>query len=125
VSAGLTPGPNPTILSYNASAVKIYATGSLACFENKKKISTGMKYYSSLLKRWRCKCKFRSRRIGPRFCCRVSAKSLNGSAASTPAKGSLSPASIRKSQQTPLRQLALNGRLIRVNLINCFIPVSI
>jgi hypothetical protein len=31
------PGPNPTIASYNASVVKFYnATGSLACFENKK-----------------------------------------------------------------------------------------
>jgi hypothetical protein len=32
----LEPGANPTIASYNASAVKIYnATGSLARFENK------------------------------------------------------------------------------------------
>jgi hypothetical protein len=33
---GLTPGPNPTIVSYNATAVKIYnATSSLVRFENK------------------------------------------------------------------------------------------
>jgi hypothetical protein len=34
---GLTPGGNPTIVSYNASSVKVHnATSSLARFENKK-----------------------------------------------------------------------------------------
>jgi hypothetical protein len=55
-----TPGPNPTIVSYNASVVKIYSTvGSQVRFE--KKI-----YFEkrcSLLQRWRC-CKFRRRKIG-------------------------------------------------------------
>jgi hypothetical protein len=33
---GLVPGPNPTIVSYNAGAVKIYsATSSLVRFKNK------------------------------------------------------------------------------------------
>jgi hypothetical protein len=37
------PGPNPTIVSYNASAVKLYnATGSLLRFENN--------FFSSTLK---------------------------------------------------------------------------
>jgi hypothetical protein len=34
---GLAPRPNPTILSFNASAVKIYnTTNSLECFSQKK-----------------------------------------------------------------------------------------
>jgi hypothetical protein len=57
-------GANPTIASYNASAVKIYnAMCGLVRFENK----TILFYYekgSSLLQRWRCSCKFKSRRIG-------------------------------------------------------------
>jgi hypothetical protein len=33
---GLAPGPNPTIVNYNASVVKIYnTTSSLVFFENK------------------------------------------------------------------------------------------
>jgi hypothetical protein len=48
-----TPGPNPTTSIYNA-------TGSLARFES---------YFekrSSLLQSWRCSCKLKIRRIGPR-----------------------------------------------------------
>jgi hypothetical protein len=50
VGLKIRPGANPTIVSYNASAVKIYdATSSLVRFGNKK-------YYlekrSSLLQRW-------------------------------------------------------------------------
>jgi hypothetical protein len=38
---GLSIGANPTIVSHNASAVKIYnAASSLVRFENKKKHST-------------------------------------------------------------------------------------
>jgi hypothetical protein len=55
---GLTPVSNPTIASYNASAVKIYnATSSLERFENK----TNFLYYDkrpTLLERWHCSCKF-------------------------------------------------------------------
>jgi hypothetical protein len=56
-------GANPTIASYNVSVVNFYnATGSLARFESKNIL-----YYfekrSSLLQRWRCSCKFKSRRI--------------------------------------------------------------
>jgi hypothetical protein len=45
-------GPNPTIVSYNASAVKIYnATGNLLRFENKKMFSSTLKnalaYYNA------------------------------------------------------------------------------
>jgi hypothetical protein len=45
-------GPNPTIVSYNTSAVKIYnATGSLLRFENKKMFSSTLKnalaYYNA------------------------------------------------------------------------------
>jgi hypothetical protein len=48
---GLAPGPNPTIVSYNASAVKIYnATSSLVCFENKN-IFFCLKKRSSLVQR--------------------------------------------------------------------------
>jgi hypothetical protein len=50
------PRANPTIASYNASIVNFYnATGSLACFEDKK-------YF--ILQRLRCSCKFKNRRIG-------------------------------------------------------------
>jgi hypothetical protein len=49
--AGLAPGVNPTIASYNASVVNFYnATGSLALFENKNILF-------HFEKRWRCSCK--------------------------------------------------------------------
>jgi hypothetical protein len=61
------PGANPTIESYNASAIEFYnATGSLVRLENK----TILFYFekrSSLLQRWRCSCKFRRHRIGSCF----------------------------------------------------------
>jgi hypothetical protein len=57
------PGANPTIVACNASAVKNYnATSSLLRFENKI-FSSALKKRSSLLKCWRCSCKFRNRRI--------------------------------------------------------------
>jgi hypothetical protein len=57
------PGANPTIASYNASAVNFYnATGSLARFETKIMFFFFEKR-SSLLQRWRCSSKFNSRRI--------------------------------------------------------------
>jgi hypothetical protein len=56
-------GANPTIVSYNASVVIFNATGSLARFENKS-ILVFFEKRSSLLQRWRCSCKFNSRRIG-------------------------------------------------------------
>jgi hypothetical protein len=60
------PGPNPTTLSYNARVVIFFnATGSLARFEN-----NFLKFYfekrSSLLQRWFCIWKFKSRRTGSR-----------------------------------------------------------
>jgi hypothetical protein len=56
-------GANPTIVSYNAIACKIYnAAGSLARFVNKN-ILFYFEKRSSLLQRWRCSCKFKSRRI--------------------------------------------------------------
>jgi hypothetical protein len=58
------PGANPTIVIYNASVVNFYnATGSIARFENKKKILFYCEKHSSLLQRWRCELK--NRRIGP------------------------------------------------------------
>jgi hypothetical protein len=69
-----TPGANPTnswasltTSIYNASIVNFYnVTGSKACFENKNIIFYFEKR-SSLLQRWRCRCKFKNRRIGSRF----------------------------------------------------------
>jgi hypothetical protein len=61
------PGTNPTIASYNASIVNFYnATGSLARFGNKNFLLKFEKR-CSLLQRWRCSCKFKSRRIGSRL----------------------------------------------------------
>jgi hypothetical protein len=61
------PGTNPTIASYNASVVNFYnAAGSLTRFENKN-ILFYFEKRCSLLQRWRCICKFKSRRIGSRF----------------------------------------------------------
>jgi hypothetical protein len=63
-----SPGANPTIASYNASAVKIYnATNTLVRFKNKKYYLLQRKKRSSLLQRWRCRCKLRSRMIGSRY----------------------------------------------------------
>jgi hypothetical protein len=43
------------------------ATGSLACFENKKIFYYTLKNaVHRLLQRWRCSCKVKSRRIGSR-----------------------------------------------------------
>jgi hypothetical protein len=62
------PRANPTValVSYISNAVKIYnATSSLARFESKNNFF----YFVSrtnLLQRWRCRCKFASRRIGSR-----------------------------------------------------------
>jgi hypothetical protein len=62
----MTPRANLTITSYNASVVKIYnATNSIVYFRDKKYFSLVLKW-SSLLQRWRCSCKFGSRRIGSR-----------------------------------------------------------
>jgi hypothetical protein len=57
--------PNPTIVSYNASVVRIYdaAASSLARFENKTKYYT-LEKRSSLLQQWRCGCKFKCHSIG-------------------------------------------------------------
>jgi hypothetical protein len=58
--------PNPTIVSYNASAVKFYiATSSLVRFETKI-YSFTMNKRSSQLQRGRGSCKFRSCRIESR-----------------------------------------------------------
>jgi hypothetical protein len=59
-------GANPTTSSYNASVVKIYnATSSLhSAFSKQKIFSSALKKRSILLQRWRCSCKFKSRRIG-------------------------------------------------------------
>jgi hypothetical protein len=66
VSNNFNTGANPTIASYNASAVKIYnATSSLLRFENENNFYKFEKR-TSLLQRWRCSCKFLSRRIGSR-----------------------------------------------------------
>jgi hypothetical protein len=52
------PEANPTITSYNASAVKIYnTTNSPVRFENKN-IFFYIKKRSSPLQRWLCSCKF-------------------------------------------------------------------
>jgi hypothetical protein len=59
------PGADPTIASYNASAVKIYnAACSLVRFENKN-IFFYREKRLSLLQRWRCSCKFK--RVGSRL----------------------------------------------------------
>jgi hypothetical protein len=58
------PGANPTIVSYNASIVNFYnATGSIARLENKIFLFYFEKR-SSLLQRWSCSCKLKSRKIG-------------------------------------------------------------
>jgi hypothetical protein len=61
-------GANPTIVRYNASAEKIYSpTSSLVRFENKifsSALKNALAYY---IQRWRCSCKFRSRRTGSRM----------------------------------------------------------
>jgi hypothetical protein len=60
-------GTNPTIVSYNASAVNIYnTTSSLVHFENRNIFFCFKKtlYVGILLQRWRCSCKFESRWIG-------------------------------------------------------------
>jgi hypothetical protein len=58
------PEANPTIAIYNAGGVKSYnATSSLVRFETKQ-FSSNLKKRSSLLQRWRCSCKFKSRRVG-------------------------------------------------------------
>jgi hypothetical protein len=57
-------GANPTTPIYNASVVNFHnATGSIARFENKN-ILFYFEKRPSLLQRWRCSCKFKSRRIG-------------------------------------------------------------
>jgi hypothetical protein len=59
---GLAPGPNPTIVIYSASVVKIYnAIGSLVRSESKK-----MFYFTlrNTLAYHNAGCKFRNRRIG-------------------------------------------------------------
>jgi hypothetical protein len=62
----LMTGANPTILIYNASVVIFYkATGGLVRFVNKNIFSL-LKKCSRLLQRWRCSCKFKSRRTGSR-----------------------------------------------------------
>jgi hypothetical protein len=64
VTTAELPGPNPTTPIYSASVVNFYnATGSLACFENEN-ILFPFEKRPSLLQRWRCSCKFKSRRIG-------------------------------------------------------------
>jgi hypothetical protein len=61
------PGVNPTIASYNASAVNFYnATGSIARFENKN-ILFYFENRCRLLQRWSCRCKLKNRRIGSRY----------------------------------------------------------
>jgi hypothetical protein len=63
-STTFQPGANPTTSIYNASIVNFYnATGNKARFENKN-ILFYFEKRSSLLQRWRCSCKFKSRRIG-------------------------------------------------------------
>jgi hypothetical protein len=55
----ISPGANPTIVSYNASAVKMYTVAnSLAGFENKN-ILFYFEKCCRLLQRWRCSCKFK------------------------------------------------------------------
>jgi hypothetical protein len=74
----INSGANPTIVYYNASAVNFYnATGSLARFESKNIVAYFEKR-SSLLQRWRCSCKFKSRRIGswPKLFHKIDARPL-------------------------------------------------
>jgi hypothetical protein len=64
----LPSGPNPTIVSYNACVEKNYnATGSLVRFATKNIFFYFYEKPSILQQRWRCSCKFRSRRIGSRL----------------------------------------------------------
>jgi hypothetical protein len=59
-----TLGASPTIVNSNASAAKIYnATTHRILITN---IFFTFVKRSNLLQRWRCSCKFRSRRIGSR-----------------------------------------------------------
>jgi hypothetical protein len=61
------PGAHPTTAIHNASAVKIYNAMSIIVRFGKKPFSSAVKKRSSLLKRWRCSCKFKSRWIGSRY----------------------------------------------------------
>jgi hypothetical protein len=71
------------LVSYNASAVKIYnATSGLhSAFLKTKILSSTMMKRASLLQRERCSCKFRCRRIGSRCTIHYSSSpdSINGS----------------------------------------------
>jgi hypothetical protein len=68
------PDANSTIVSYNASAVKIYnQTSSLVLFENKN-VFFYFETRSSLIQRWRCSCKFGSRRMDSSHCLSNSSK---------------------------------------------------
>jgi hypothetical protein len=59
------PGPNPTIVSYNASdAKKLQPTSSLVRLKTKMFSLLWWKRSNLLLQRWRCSCNFRRRRIG-------------------------------------------------------------
>jgi hypothetical protein len=68
------PGVNPTTVSYNATCI-------LVRFENKNVFAT-LKKSSSLLRRWGCSRKFRSRRIGS--CCCLLCKTLYKIVTSSP-----------------------------------------
>jgi hypothetical protein len=62
-----TAGANPAIAIDNAGAVNFYnATDGLARFENKN-ILFYLEKRCSLIQRWRCSCKYKSRRIGSSF----------------------------------------------------------
>jgi hypothetical protein len=55
-------GVNPTIVSYNAGAVKAYNT-SLVSFKQKKFL-LAQNTPTKVQQRWRCSCKFKSRKVG-------------------------------------------------------------
>jgi hypothetical protein len=60
-----TPGPNPTIMSNNASAVKIYSKMcTFSAFRISYTLKNALAYYNAGVVHI---CKHRSRRIGPRF----------------------------------------------------------
>jgi ATP-dependent DNA ligase len=66
--AFLEPGANPTIASYiQRQRCNFFTTPRVAWRDLRTKIFSYIeKKRSSLLQRWRCSCKFKSRRIGSR-----------------------------------------------------------
>jgi hypothetical protein len=110
---------------YSASAVKIYsATNSPVRFENN--IFFYAEKLSSLLQRWRCSFKFRSRRIGSRFSAIQTSRTLHSQVIFSPEKQVhflLPLFSVLK--QTQLLGMCLHCRVARWFIFKPKIPILV